>query len=171
MPSSNPGFRVTSGVRPSLSSPETPVLGMVKPRVDTLGLTLKDHWSARPLTSLECPSFSQRHVLSHHCLCPLPSSQALVLGINWDQTAPPRSPLALQVSMSPKLNIVAAARPTLLTSPPSILLADWQPWISSILPFPHLPNPARIGSSMGIWECSGKRASAENMEDKLTVSH
>ena len=41
----------------------------------------------------------------------LPSSQALVLGVNWDQTALPRSPLALQVSVSPKLNIVAAARP------------------------------------------------------------
>lgn len=111
MPSSNPGFPVTSGVRPSLSSPETPVPGMAKPRVDTLGLTLKDHWSARPLTSLECPSFSQHHVLSCPRLCPLPSSQALVLGVNWGQTALPRSPLTLQVSMSSKLNIVAAARP------------------------------------------------------------
>lgn len=111
MPSSNPGFRVTSGVRPSLGSPERLVIGMAKPRVDTLGLTLRDQWSARPLTSLKCPSFSQCHVLSCPCLCPLPSSQDLVLGVNWGQTALPRSPLTLQVSMCPKLNIVAAAGP------------------------------------------------------------
>lgn len=122
---------------------------MAKPRADTLGLTLEDQWFAQPLTSLKCPSSSQRHVRPCPRLCPLPSSQALVLGVSWGQTALPRSPLTLQVSVCPKLNIVAAARPhsadittihpvgrlAALDEPASFLFLTFQTQLGSEVPY------------------------------------
>ena len=111
VPSTSPGSRVTSGSGQASAPPEAPVLRVVKLTVDALRSVSKVHPSTRPLTCLVFPSFRQRRVLALPRLCPLPSSQALDLGVTCGATALPRSPLALQVPMCPKPNILPAARP------------------------------------------------------------